>query len=398
MNYVIVRKGNDIVVKNNDLINSRHELTLSEMRIILHMITLIHKDDEDFKEYRIFIRDFVDKTETKHKGEYERAKEITRKLLERVLEVPKGKGFLQTHWISSVEYYDGKGYVDLTFDSKLKPYLLQLKKRFTKYNIQHILHLRSVYSIRIYELLKQYEKIGERIIDVDNLKTLLMIEDKYKLYADFKRRVLNNSCKELKKHTDIYFNFNEIKVGRRVKKIKFIIIPNENKTSAVLPEDTNFKSLISLLPKEHRDKKTIHNTLSSSYKKHGFDYVARNIKYTNRNCKGNYRAYLNKALKEDWGLAIHEDEEGKQKIIKEQAQKRQQEREALKQQRELQNQVREHMETLSPEELDALRKEAISQLDEEIKKNGKRVGNIELLVRMEMEEIVGERLEVGECR
>ena len=139
------------------------------------------------------------------------------------------------------------------------------------------------------------------------------------------------------------------------------------------------------------------HSAASSYKKYGFNYVARNIKYTNRNCKGNYRAYLNKALKEDWGLAIQEDEDSKQKVIKEQEQKRQQEREALKQQKELQSQVREHMETLSQDELEALREEAIGRLDEEAKRSAKKFGKLEFIVGIVMEEIVGERLKAGEC-
>ena len=64
----------------------------------------------------------------------------------------------------------------------------------------------------------------------------------------------------------------------------------------------------------------------------------------------------------------------------------------MKQQRELQSQVREHMKTLSPDELEILREEAISQLDEKTKKNAESLGNFEMILRMGMEEIVGERL------
>jgi len=111
-----------------------------------------------------------------------------------------------------------------------------------------------------------------------------------------------------------------------------------------------------------------------------------------------YRAYLNKALKEDWGLAIEEDEKRKQKIIKEQEVKNRQEQEALKQQRELHCQVKEYMKTLSPEELETLREEAIDQLDEKTLKNAKKIGNFEVIIMMGMEEIVGEQLTAAQCR
>jgi hypothetical protein len=41
------------------------------------MIAQIGRDDVAFKPYRIYIKDFVDAVGTSHKGEYERAREIT---------------------------------------------------------------------------------------------------------------------------------------------------------------------------------------------------------------------------------------------------------------------------------------------------------------------------------
>ena len=319
-------------------------------------------------------------------------------------------------------FYDGDGYSTRYFhiidnvilkDNKLKiffniDFLEQIKasQYFKLINFNEYKRLKKPTSARLYEILvKTFKDRQIWHISIIKLAEKLTLEKRKNIDNYYPSDVIVKlipAVNEINRQTELnvkldYNKQTQICTFTKVKRTQ-LAEPEAKPPTAGFPEDSNFKSLIVLIPKEHRDKKTILDAVASSYKKHGFDYVARNIKYTNRNCKGNYRAYLNKALKEDWGLAIHEDEEGKQKVIKEQAQKRQQEREALKQQRELQSQVREHMETLSPEELEALREEAISQLDEEIKKNGKKVGNIELLVRMEMEEIVGERLEVGECR
>lgn len=53
------------------------------------------------------------------------------------------------------------------------PYLLQLKERFTRYELKNILYFKNKYSIRIYELLKQYEKIGKREINIKELRGYL---------------------------------------------------------------------------------------------------------------------------------------------------------------------------------------------------------------------------------
>ena len=220
-----------LVVKGNDFINARHQLTVAEMRIVLTMITQVGRNDEDFKPYRIYIKDFVEAIGTAHKGEYERAREITLNLMKRVMEIPRPKGYLQVSFLSSVEYVTGTGYVELSFDPKLKPYLLQLKERFTQYDIRNVLALQSFYSIRIYELLKQYVKLGERVMEVDELRELLKLPDSYKHYASFKRRIILQAQKDLSRHTDLSFDFEEIKTGRKFTRIRFIIRGNRVATA-----------------------------------------------------------------------------------------------------------------------------------------------------------------------
>jgi len=214
---------NNLVIKGNDFINARHQLNVAEMRIVLTMIAQIGRDDVAFKPYRIYIKDFVDAVGTSHKGEYERAREITANLMKRVMEIPKENGYLQISFLSSAEYTRGTGYVELSFDPKLKPYLLQLKERFTQYDIRNVLSLQSFYSIRIYELLKQYIRLGERVMGVEELKELLKLPASYHHYASFKRRIILQSQKDLEQHTDLSFEFEELKTGRKITRIRFLI-------------------------------------------------------------------------------------------------------------------------------------------------------------------------------
>jgi hypothetical protein len=176
----------------------------------------------------------------------------------------------------------------------------------------------------------------------------------------------------------------------------------EESNSLNIPEDNNFKALISILPKEHQDKKTILESMSKALRKHGFEYVKRNIEYTNKHCKNNYRAYLNNAWKEDWGLALEEDEkirkqkrEKELKEIEEQVRRRKEEELALQKEQELIDIIGKYMEDLSSEEQEALRQEAITRVDPEIYKSEEdREFYMQLAIRQRMQEIVAERLQL----
>ncbi|KJV05129.1 hypothetical protein [Methylocucumis oryzae] len=59
--------------------------------------------------------------------------------------------------------------------------------------------------------------------------------------------------------------------------------------------------LLVLVPELHRTKKTVQSALESFERRYGFDYVRRNILYSNVKADKSYAGFLNNALKEDWG-------------------------------------------------------------------------------------------------
>ncbi len=217
-----------LVVKSNQLINSRYNLSITEMRLFLMMIAQVERDDSDFKSYRIKIKDFAEAVGSSFKDYYKTAEQSSKQLLGRVLEIPTANGnLLQVSFLSSAEYFRGEGVVELSFDPKLKPYLLELKDRYTSYDIRNVLRLQSTHSMRIYELLKQFESVGKRTFEIVELKRILSIETQYKRYNDFKRYVILQARKELSEHCDITFDFQEKKKGRKIISICFIIIQQD---------------------------------------------------------------------------------------------------------------------------------------------------------------------------
>jgi plasmid replication initiation protein len=146
-------------------------------------------------------------------------------LLSKPLEIKTDKGWLLCNWLSSAESDKKEGYVDVCFDPKIKPYLLKLKECFTIYQLKNILFLHSAYSVRTYEMLKQFESTGIKTISVDELRDILRVSPNYTV-GNITQRILKPAQKELKEHTDISFTYNFIKHGRRFTDITFKIKRN----------------------------------------------------------------------------------------------------------------------------------------------------------------------------
>lgn len=313
-----MNKKTDLITKTNDLINASYHLSVQETRLMGLMCSQIHPDDADFQKYTVDISEFLDLLEIKDTAYYTKVKKITRSLLSRVLTIKQPDGLLQVTWLSSAKYLDGQGVVQLCFDPEMKPYLLQLKDQFTSYRLANVLELSSQYAYRIYEMLKQYQVAGRRIIEIEDLRWSLDIKSSFKRWSDLKRYVLDIAEREINEKTDIKISWKPLKTGRKITALDFKIRTNpKNKTS---PENDaenaerikDLYDLLHLVPEKFRGLKTIQLEVQRCFKKHGIDYVKRNISYANKHAKKNYRSYLMKTLKGDWGLQEEEDVTSKQ--------------------------------------------------------------------------------------
>jgi plasmid replication initiation protein len=221
-----MNKDQHRVVKSNLLIESRYRFSLIETKMFLLMIKDISIDDKEFTQRKLYIRDLIEDANIGSRAIYSRIKEISKRFAELYIDLKKSdNAFDHRPIMSRFDYEKGREYIIYKFNEELKDHLLRLKKKFSSYDIQNVINCNSVYSIRIYELLKsfEYEKKKKKTFELSELKKMFNCEDAYKKWADFRRFVLETAKKELKKNSDIYFDFSGIKKGRSVKLVEFTI-------------------------------------------------------------------------------------------------------------------------------------------------------------------------------
>lgn len=225
MNNQKEKKGNKIAVQSNALINARYDMTAFQKKILLYIIAKIQADDKDFQNYIINIKDFVEEADYKSKMLYDKLRKDTKALISKVYEIEEPDGLLQVSILAKAKYIKNKGQIHVSFAPDLKPYLLQLKEQFTATPLRYVLNFKSIHSMRIYEMLQQFKSTGFLVTSIEDLKYRLSLEDKYKTYTLFKRRVVEQAQKELQ-HTDMAFEFMEVKKGRKIVQLQFRIKPS----------------------------------------------------------------------------------------------------------------------------------------------------------------------------
>jgi plasmid replication initiation protein len=392
--------ANDLIVKHNKVIESKYNMTNTEAKIIAKLTSMIDKDDEDFKEHIFKSKDLLEELGL-GENNYVALKEAIRKLITREIKIHQpGQKELITTFLSSCIYDNSNSTVILSYDPKLKPYFLQLKNNFTKYYLENILELKSFYSIRIYELLKQYEKIRERKIKIRELRDILDAKDKYKLYSDFKRRILFQAKDEINEKTDLEIDFEEIKTGRKVTAIKFIIkkkeLPEEELEFKEHIKEKEYSSevleLFKLLPQEEQveaHKRELEGLLAN----HSYEYLKTDIEYAKGFGVNNFFGFLKSSCERGHYSAAEIEKKTKEEELlrqkKEEKERKQQLEAKIKQ--KAYEKARERYNKLSSEELEAyrIRYESLPKmLKDKISKKEFVIGALEEEVEKELKELL----------
>jgi len=223
---------NRLVKKSNTAISSRVKgYSLNQMKIMnlaISELTELTTSDEVLSFQAVDLLKAIGLGENNHT-------ELRKATLDMIrgIEIPKADGgFSQVPVFHEIEYHTG-GTVDIRFHEKVLPLLVQAKTEYTKYYFQNIQRLKSGYSVKIYELCKQYQntKQGYRDLTIEELKTYLDIPlKKYPRFADFNRRIIKSSVDEITEKTDLKVDIEPIKKGRSTTGIRFYIaIKNKEK-------------------------------------------------------------------------------------------------------------------------------------------------------------------------
>ena len=239
------------VVEHNDLITSIAKMDKTPLKMFELAISCIDtenppKDNTVYLSKRELFAFFKVSDNDKHSRFKQSIRSMQKEAYFEIKE-NKGKGFdfESIIPIPYVKWNDYNDEVTIRFDQAIMPYLINLKKNFTQHALSDISELNSKYSIILYRWLSmnynQYEhyanKGGRRQnqlseycnpeIKVAELRTMTDTIKEYKETYHFFRYVVENSLKEISKHTHFNVTYEKLKVGRSIDRIQFHISKKE---------------------------------------------------------------------------------------------------------------------------------------------------------------------------
>ena len=239
---------NNLIVKSNQVIEASYTLTTIEQRLILSAIAQVPKGEEisDDVLYPLTTKNLV-KLGGDGKASHKEFKDAVNRLYERSIVLRDGDESDSFRWIQEKVFKEST-VAFIRFSKPILPFLSNLKAEFTKYLESDIVGMSSPYSIRFYELIMQYRSIGHREISLEDLRWMFQLQNKYPVWADLKKRVIEQATKEINEHSPYNLTIEPKRTGR---KITSIVLKFQDKKSLKKPKESTNNPLLE--PQRNKD-------------------------------------------------------------------------------------------------------------------------------------------------
>lgn len=222
------------VQKSDPLVLMRSvPFSLGELKILDTYISRINAKD-DTRRTVIFTKEEYEELMGLTCVDYRTLKKHTEGMLGKVvtLEMPD-KEYLQFVLFEQARYHKdeyGKPIVELTCTTLAQDLFFFIKENETKYQyfkyaLENVINLtrKASYLLYLHVIHERYR--GEWEVDLKELRDKVLdckAQQTYQEFKEFKKAVLAPAVKEVNEKTDCHFDYEAIKRGRRVAKIKFI--------------------------------------------------------------------------------------------------------------------------------------------------------------------------------
>ena len=224
--------SSDLVVKSNRLNMAIQNLTLPELRIVQLAIVDARETGKGLSSdmpLRIDAMRYSQAFDTSRQNAYVRMKEAEDTLFNRRFSFVDSEGKLvKSRWIQRVRYLDDEGAIEIVFTTDVVKGITRLdgaEEFFTQYLLSQTANLKSVYAVRLYELLIQWKTAGKTpVFELSLFRGQMGLDDgEYRDMSNFKKRVLDLAVNEINEKTDLTVSYTQEKKGRLIHGFKFTV-------------------------------------------------------------------------------------------------------------------------------------------------------------------------------
>lgn len=224
-------ENNKILMKHKDLVNAKYEAKLIHNKIFVYLLYAFQKNtDKDKLIHEVSREELLTLVHKQNDRTIKGLKNILSDLRQKELFLVDERDdgsfdYITAGFIDKFSYNDKSDIFTIYADADVHRLLHRyLKDGYTPINLKIWFELKNSYSQRFYDLLRAWSGTKNIInYKLEYIRKVLLLENKYKVYSDFKKRVLLPAIKELNSTGYFEIEFKEVRKGRSIDSIDFIV-------------------------------------------------------------------------------------------------------------------------------------------------------------------------------
>ncbi|WP_179991801.1 replication initiation protein RepM, partial [Acinetobacter sp. YH16058] len=164
----------------------------------------------------------------------------------------------KSRWIQDANYRKGEGRILVTLTRVVIEHVTKIdgfEQYFTSYHLKKTADFKSVYAVRLYELLMQWKSVGKTpVYELNKFRSQLGIGvNEYTRMEAFKRRVLDIAVDQINEFSDITVKYEQHKKGRSISGFSFSFKPKKATIRSIeTNRDPNTTDLFSRMTDKQR--------------------------------------------------------------------------------------------------------------------------------------------------
>ncbi len=254
-----IRSTDQMYVKSNLMISAKYKSTVYENKLLAAALYTVQNASSNYADDLVAVMGAAQLRDMFGNGNsaYSRLKVAANGLVGRTIgyEDDANKEFVYMNLVRKAEYKDGV--CKIYFNKDLRKHLVKIHNKFTILSLPVMMNMTSIYSFRLYELLKSEAFIGNRncqllynggyefyitlselklvigVVDASETKVQEVLNGKehpdydhavevasnksFSEWRDFKRRVLDIAQKEITEKTDLNISYKPYRAGKGAK-------------------------------------------------------------------------------------------------------------------------------------------------------------------------------------
>ena len=227
----------DLVVKSNKLVQALQTLNLNEARLLQLAIVDARETGQGLsteEPLELNAVRYAKAFNVSADAAYLALSEAEDSLFKRQFTITNEDGTLtKSRWIQDANYRKGEGRILVTLTRVVIEHVTKIdgfEQYFTSYHLKKTADFKSVYAVRLYELLMQWKAVGRTpAYELDRLRGQLGIGvNEYTRMEAFKRRVLDIAVDQINEHSDLIINYEQHKKGRSISGFSFNLKQGES--------------------------------------------------------------------------------------------------------------------------------------------------------------------------